>query len=92
MTSELQENLNEATRQKRQIETILLHMTDGIIAFDKEGSILHINPAATRLLTLTSQNKKFDDIFKKLRYRCKYGKNNVFRRLDIIRTKSGYTR
>ena len=66
MTSELQENLNEATRQKRQIETILLHMTDGIIAFDKEGSILHINPAATRLLTLTSQNKKFDDIFKKL--------------------------
>ena len=32
MTTELQENLNEASRQKKQIETILLHMTDGIIA------------------------------------------------------------
>ena len=37
MNYELQENLNEATRQKKQIETILLHMTDGIIAFNIEG-------------------------------------------------------
>ena len=36
MTTELQTNLNEVSRQKRQIETILLHMTDGIIAFDLE--------------------------------------------------------
>jgi len=28
MTSELKENLNEVTRQKNQMETILLHMTD----------------------------------------------------------------
>ena len=37
MTNELRENLNEVNRQKKQIETILLHMTDGIIAFDMEG-------------------------------------------------------
>lgn len=34
MTFGLKENLNEVTRQKNQIETILLHMTDGIIAFN----------------------------------------------------------
>ncbi len=67
MTTELQENLNEASRQKKQIETILLHMTDGIIAFDLEGGILHINPAATRLLQLTPADDNFEDIFKKLK-------------------------
>ena len=67
MTTELQENLNEASRQKRQIETILLHMTDGVIAFDIEGDILHINPAATRLLQLTPADDNFEDIFKKLK-------------------------
>ena len=67
MTSELQGNLNEATRQKKQIETILLHMTDGIIAFNMEGEILHINQAATRLLQLLKEDNNFDKIFKKLK-------------------------
>ena len=67
MTTELQENLNEASRQKKQIETILLHMTDGIIAFDIEGNILHINLAATRLLKLTPADNTFDKIFKHLK-------------------------
>lgn len=34
MTTELKQKLNEVNRQKKQIETILLHMTDGIIAFN----------------------------------------------------------
>jgi two-component system sensor histidine kinase VicK len=66
MTSELQENLNEASRQKKQIETILLHMTDGVIAFDMDGKILHINPAARKLLRLANEDDTFDKIFKKL--------------------------
>ena len=66
MTTELQENLNEASRQKKQIETILLHMTDGIIAFDINGKILHINPAATRLLRLTPDDNNFNKIFNKI--------------------------
>ncbi len=66
MTTELKENLNEVSRQKKQIETILLHMTDGIIAFDKEGKIIHINPAASRLLEVTENENSFDKIFKRL--------------------------
>ena len=66
MTNELRENLNEVNRQKKQIETILLHMTDGIIAFDMEGKIMHINPAATDLLNLTEKENTFDKIFGKL--------------------------
>lgn len=66
MTNELRENLNEVNRQKKQIETILLHMTDGIIAFDMEGQIMHINPAATDLLNLTEKENTFEKIFGKL--------------------------
>ena len=67
MTAGLKENLNEVTRQKMQIETILLHMTDGIIAFNIDGSIIHINPAASRLLKITEDDNTFDKIFKKLK-------------------------
>lgn len=64
MNLELKENLNEVTRQKKQIETILLHMTDGIIAFNIDGEIIHINHAAKSLLNL-KEEKSFDDVFKK---------------------------
>ena len=66
MTAELQENLNEASRQKKQIETILLHMTDGIIAFDVEGNIMYINTAAKRMLNLTQTEDSFDKIFRRV--------------------------
>jgi len=66
MTAGLKENLNEVTRQKKQIETILQHMTDGIIAFNLEGKTIHINPAAIKLLEINNENKTFDEIFKKL--------------------------
>ena len=62
---ELKENLNEMTRQKKQIETMILHMTDGIIAFNMEGKIILVNPAATRLLRLLPQDKDFNTIFNK---------------------------
>lgn len=64
INNELKENLNETTRQKKQMETILLHMTDGIIAFNIEGNIIHINPAAKTFLNL-SDEKTFEEIFSK---------------------------
>ncbi len=66
MTVELKENLSEVSRQKNQIETILLHMTDGIIAFNMEGNIMLVNPAATRLLRIMPEDDTFEKIFKKL--------------------------
>ena len=64
MNNELKENLNEATRQKKQMETILLHMTDGIIAFNIEGNVIHINPAAKTFLNVDNENT-FNEIFDK---------------------------
>lgn len=66
MTTELKENLSEVSRQKKQIETILLHMTDGIIAFNMEGKIILVNPAATRMLRIMPEDENFEKIFQKL--------------------------
>ena len=65
MTTELEDKLSEVSKQKNQMETILLHMTDGIIAFDMNGNIILINPEARRLLKISPEDTSFDDIFKK---------------------------
>lgn len=64
MTNELKDKLSEVSKQRNQMETILLHMTDGIIAFDMEGNIILINPEARRLLKISPEDSRFDDIFK----------------------------
>lgn len=66
MTGELKQNLVEVNRQKREIETILLHMTDGIIAFNVKGAVTHINPAARELLNLSENDDSFEKIFNKI--------------------------
>lgn len=67
MTTELKEKLSEVSTQKNQIETILLHMTDGIIAFNMKGEIILINPAAKKFLSIRPEDNTFDDIFKKFK-------------------------
>ena len=53
-------------KEKNQIETILLHMTDGIIAFNMEGKIILVNPAGTRLLRIMPEDDTFQKIFERL--------------------------
>ena len=65
MTTELKQKLSEVSTQKNQIETILLHMTEGIIAFNREGEIILINPAAKKSLSIGPEDNTFDDIFQK---------------------------
>ena len=67
MTRELNQKLTEVNRQKKQIETILLHMTDGVIAFDMNGKIIHINTAAKNLLGVTEKEDTFEKMFRKLK-------------------------
>lgn len=59
------DKIKEITNQKKQIETILLHLADGIIAFNMKGEIILINPAAKKLLSIAPEDNTFEDIFKK---------------------------
>ncbi|MBQ9657722.1 MAG: hypothetical protein IJV31_03025 [Clostridia bacterium] len=42
---------------------VFLHMTDGIIAFDINGNIKLINPAAKKLLSISPEVNTFDEVF-----------------------------
>ena len=59
MTGEMKQNLNDVRKQKREIEAILLHMTDGIIAFDKDGNIIEGEEQ------ITKAHRKFEKIYYK---------------------------
>lgn len=65
MAGELKSTLNEISREKNKVETILNYMTDGIIAFNMEGEVIHINPAAKEMLNIDEEKMKFDDFIKK---------------------------
>ena len=50
LAQKLNDNLQEISSQKAQTETILLHMSDGVMAFDTFGNLIYKNPSAVRLL------------------------------------------
>ena len=65
LVADLRKSLMEANSQKRQTDTILKHMTDGVIAFDMKGNVTYINPAAKQMLELRDTDDNFAKIFSK---------------------------
>ncbi|MBR5153092.1 MAG: HAMP domain-containing protein [Clostridia bacterium] len=67
MGSVMNNNLNQINAEKHKVEAILAHINNGIIAFDTDQNILHINPAAKRMLKIESpQDVRFDTLFESL--------------------------
>lgn len=52
LTGRLKETLREISAEKNKVEAILNYMSDGIIALNKEGVTIHVNPAAQEFLKL----------------------------------------
>lgn len=50
MARQLQDTLREVGNERNKLGTLFLHMTDGVVAFDREGKIIQSNPAAERML------------------------------------------
>ena len=50
MSGVLQSTLAAVENERNKLDTLFLHMTDGVVAFDREGHLIHCNPAATELL------------------------------------------
>lgn len=51
MASRLDKNLSEIEAEKSKVEAILSQMTDGVAAFDRDGTLIHINIAAREFLS-----------------------------------------
>ncbi len=50
MAGQLKTTLEEVENERTKLSTLFLHMTDGVVAFDREGTVIHSNPAAEEML------------------------------------------
>jgi len=53
MAGVLQSTLTAMENERNKLDTLFLHMTDGVVAFDHAGRLIHCNPAANELLQRT---------------------------------------
>ncbi|WP_312939569.1 ATP-binding protein, partial [Oscillibacter sp.] len=64
MADVLQDSLNAVENERNKLDTLFLHMTDGVAAFDHDGKLIHCNPAATHLLQRSVPKEAvYDELF-----------------------------
>lgn len=67
MSSALANTMEEVNSEKNKVETILNNMTDGILAFNTKGELIHINPKAKKMIGRRFYDDlKFDAFFKEI--------------------------
>ncbi|MEM7118970.1 MAG: ATP-binding protein [Chloroflexota bacterium] len=55
MTGMLAQQLNTLSEERHQLETVLIHMSDGAIIVDSDGYVLLNNPATNRILNIPNR-------------------------------------
>ena len=64
MSDILKKTLDKVQEEKNKLSTVFLHMTDGVLAFTKDGSIISMNFKAENMLGIEFDEKlKFKDVF-----------------------------
>ena len=65
MADRLHNTLLDIENERSKLETVFLHMTDGVVAFSGDGEMIHYNPAAERMLGMELADTKpgFDEMF-----------------------------
>ena len=53
MARQLRSTIQEVENERNKLGTLFLHMTDGVVAFSRDGSVIQSNPAAERMLGRT---------------------------------------
>ena len=62
--SVLQQTLAAVENERTKLDTLFLHMTDGVVAFDHTGRLIHRNPAAVTMLGRTlGEDSRYDQLF-----------------------------
>ncbi|MBQ1352094.1 MAG: HAMP domain-containing protein [Oscillospiraceae bacterium] len=64
MADVLRDTLNAVENERNKLNTLFLHMTDGVVAFSRGGQMIHSNPAATKMLGMRlDEQTYYDDVF-----------------------------
>ncbi len=56
LAERLHRNIKEISTEKSKVEAMINHMSDGVIALDGKGRLIHVNPAARDLLKKFSRS------------------------------------
>ncbi len=64
MSDTLQSTLEEVKNERNKLDALFLHMTDGVIAFGRDRSVMQFNPAAVQMLHRKDLNRaNYDSLF-----------------------------
>ena len=63
MAEVLQDTLEAVENERNKLDTLFLHMTDGVVSFAGDGSILTSNPAASQMLGREVSFYDYDALF-----------------------------
>lgn len=50
MAGQMEKNIQEVENERTKLDALFLHMTDGVVAFNRSGQVIHANPAAQKML------------------------------------------
>ena len=64
MAKQLKKTLRQVENERNKLDTLFLHMTDGVVAFSQQGKMIHANPAARELLcTWIDEYTEYETLF-----------------------------
>ena len=64
MAQQLEDTLRQVENERNKLDTLFLHMTDGVVAFSSQGEVIHSNPAAADMLRCTiDEDTRYQDLF-----------------------------
>lgn len=64
MAGVLHTTLAAMENERNKLDTLFLYMTDGVVAFDMSGAVIHCNPAATNMLQRKVEaGSRYDELF-----------------------------
>ncbi|MBR5528662.1 MAG: HAMP domain-containing protein [Clostridia bacterium] len=62
MAQKIENAMGQISGEREKLQTIFGHLEDGVAAFDENGKVLHINPAACKMLGIPQDREPdFDD-------------------------------
>ncbi|MGL4346236.1 MAG: ATP-binding protein [Cellulosilyticaceae bacterium] len=66
MATELSRTMGDISSEKSKLEKILENMADGVMAFNRQGVLIHANSVCYEMLGNTNMDHRFDYIYPKL--------------------------
>ena len=81
MASVLHSTLEAVENERNKLDTLFLHMSDGVVAYDGSGKLIHCNPAACELLGRTADECVYSELFESI---CPFSHVITMQRSDYV--------